>query len=700
MKNDKLLKLHIMKILITLLFIAFPFNNFAQDVLNPYKDYSQSPHYPDWPLININSGFQYSHYSTHSNPGFIGEYEIDIGTIPNIWNSNFSVLAKSYKIEAVSFPFTMPCTFQNPGCNDGSSIRNLFMPDEPYNGITSTWGFLSREMLEPGIFDNPQTLYTPTHQDLATVAFSGLVSTPLPIGRYYFPHTILKHTITIHCGSDEKNNDPVTSISWYYDNTRGRMRYYPFINTNSNAGPIEYDIIYFPDFLGYSYNYGNTDDNYIENYSAINYFPYTSINNPSSCQLTGTSIPTSSSYFGSYVYPNDNLLISASARSWRWKFIAGFNYDNHTAPDDDIVTKMEGVKHDYFINKGYPDLDLTWINPNEKLIFNPSQVSIISQNATPTILRFPSLYTFKTILGVYPSMQEVNDANTIANGGPYSDPTKVPVPVNSYDLMPSGGNQNDYPEVAWDDPTTAIDERYGYYYIENLGQISVEPCVKIFDAKFEVKQGGTLLFEDYTQIKNPDRFTITGTGGAIAKNYLNIQLLQNTIMTQPQHITYIAQAEVHAGSNVDPNQPIAPFSLETGSDVEFLAGNAIYLTDGFSAKQGSAFYAACGTVSPPVCSSGWRISSSHIDNLNNGSTLNNEMSISPNPASNEVNIYCKNVSCGKILIIDIIGKVIKEQVFNYHSELNISDLPNGIYLAQINNYKNGSIMKCKFIVYK
>ena len=672
--------------------------NLAQDVLNPYKDYSQNNNYPEYPLINNVSLFQYSHYTSHQNPGYNGEYEIDIGTIPHTWHTNFPNLAKSYKIETVSFPFTMPCAFDPTGCADGTSNRDLYMPNDPYTG---DWGFLTREMQVLGIFDYNQLIPAPTHQTLVTYAFCNSLATPPPIGRSLLPHTILKHTTTIHCGPDEVDN-PVHSVSWYYDNTRGRMRYYPFSATNTVSSQSFYDIIFFPEFLRYDPYYGNLNDNYIENYSTLNYFPYTEITNASNCQLSGTTVPTSSHNFGGHVYPNDNLLVSAPARSGDGKFLAGFTYNNvlgSPLPNPDYITLYDGAEHEYFIDKGFPDLDLKWINPTEKIIFNPIKVSVISQTSSPTFLRFPTLYTFKTILGVYPSLQQVNRSNTVANGGPYTDLREVPVPVNAIDLMLPNEALLDFPEVSWDDPTTSIDDRYGYYYIENLGQITVEPCLRIFDAKFVINQGGTLLFEDYPTVINPDRFQIIGNGGAIAKNRTVNQYLQNTIVTQPQHIAYKSFVSIEAGRAVDPTigAIVNDYVLEAGSDVEFVTEDVIRLKDGFSAKEGSTFRAhtlailGIQTCTPWNLAGGGNGSRSAPLNIWKQGIQQHNMLISPNPAKNQVTISCNDFNSGMLYISDIAGRLVVEQSFNSIANADLSELNTGIYIAELRDTEGRSV---------
>jgi hypothetical protein len=476
------------------------------------------------------------------------------------------------------------------------------------------------------------------------------------------------------------------------------MRFYPFISSNDpNGGQSQYDIIFLPDFVGPQGGYDiNGAPNHTMNYSTLNYYPSNQAINLCNCPLPETNLPTLGGTYGDYVYPADYLLLSAHPRSEEGEFLAGFDYVyNNTTPD--IVTKKPGAIHYYRIDKGYPDLDLTWINANEKIIYNPSEVSVVSNAAGAlTNLVFPSLYTFKTILGVYPSVDEVNDANTVENGGPYADPRDVPVPVNAFEYMPVGSQLSKYPHVSWDDPTTSIDERFGYYYIEENGQITVEPCVKIFDAKFDVMQGGTLIFQDFTQTKNPARFSINSQGGVVARNYENFQYLQNSIVTQTQDIDYIAKYEIYAGENVDPD-PAAidnPYILEEFSNVEMVAGDAIYLQDGFSANWGSNFYAHCATITQPICPSNWRV-------RNNATSKDDlkifvkelDIKIEPNPTSNFTTISSDDVKIGSLELTDLTGRKLLQNDFNGDQVLNLESYEAGIYIVSLTNSTGQNVQR-------
>jgi hypothetical protein len=682
---------------------------FAQDILDPYKDYSQFNPYPVYPFSNFSSGAVFTHYSDNITPGYIGEYEIDISirgvdnfygqSRAHAWHEFYPNLMKSYSIELVSFPFTLPCNVTT-SCQTGTT-RELYMPNAPYDQANNSWDYLAR--LTPFL----QSANNPNgnvHQTLVSNAYNVILIAPNP-GRTILPHSVLKHTVNIHCGPT-LNNDIVSSFSWYSDNTRGRMRDYPFTGTNNGGGPNTYDIIYFPELISLSGTWGSVYD-YISipntppfdtyfKYKTINYFPSNLITNSLNCGLAVAQVPPQGqgqAYGPNYVYPGDYMYISAPPRSWDGEFLAGYDYNDVT----NNVTKLPGIKHDYHIDKGFPDLDLTWINPNEKVIYNPSEVSVVSNAAGAlTNLVFPSLYTFKTILGVYPSVDEVNDANTVENGGPYADPRDVPVPVNAFEYMPVGSQLSKYPHVSWDDPTTSIDERFGYYYIEENGQITVEPCVKIFDAKFDVMQGGTLIFQDFTQTKNPARFSINSQGGVVARNYENFQYLQNSIVTQTQDIDYIAKYEIYAGENVDPD-PAAidnPYILEEFSNVEMVAGDAIYLQDGFSAMQGSNFYAHCATITQPICPSNWRV-------RNNATSKDDlkifvkelDIKVKPNPTNNFTTISSDDVKIGSLELTDLTGRRLLQNDFNGSQVLNLESYEAGIYIVSLTNSTGQNVQR-------
>ncbi len=83
-------------------------------------------------------------------------------------------------------------------------------------------------------------------------------------------------------------------------------------------------------------------------------------------------------------------------------------------------------------------------------------------------------------------------------------------------------------------------------------------------------------------------------------------------------------------------------------------------------------------------------------NIQSFSTINNELEIFPNPASDYLSINSDKINeSTTIEIFDIIGNELKNEKINLqiHNSLNISDLANGIYLLKIVSSTNSSTFK-------
>ena len=716
----------------------------AQDIINPYQDYSSNfPTGPFSPLTyNANSGFSFGLASQAlAKPGFTGEYQIfvDNNTIGfesrYLWkNMSGNSNAFTFKIESASFPFTPECAFLSGGCGSGISQsdpyyseRKLYMPPIPFNLTTQMWGGLSKETYSPGIFEPIAPYSDYSTQTLVSHSYLEDASIPImlqywnAINRTVLPHTILKHTLYIHCNSSIYSS-VADSIVWFYDNTRGMMRYYPFCPANSKtqySNSSIYDIVFTPNLIhltdcpstnngicdppnNYLINnqhfYSLNQQNYFTNYNTINYFPYLEITD-----LCGSGIPSLNNFFGHSSglneHPAPNILISAPARLNHGEFIAGYSFTNYNSP----IIRLPGIMHEYFIDKGFPDLDLNWINPLEKTIFNPSGVSVgPKQPSTNQVnLIFPRNYTFKTILGVYPSVQEVNDANITSNGGPYADLRDVPVPV-----FASDGHNGDpnYPDLRnFDDPNPIswYDDNWGNYIIEDHGEITVEECVKLFDANFYPKTGGTLLFTNYPACVVPEtspniRIKIEPNGGAILRNYANIQNLDYTDVIQDYELKYIAINEINAGNYVSSGND---YTIEANNtDVKFEAGQTIRLEPGFTAKEGCKFVATCKpiTYSTKICNTPAQPSSSNRLSLTNNSNASsitsrfekvgdNSISISPNPTTGLFVIEAQSIK-GEFTyeVSDIYGrKVLSNTCILANTNIDLSEQPQGMYIVSL-----------------
>ncbi len=682
-----------------LLFFLFLSNYaFSQNVINPYQTISPlniannlTIYPPSWYDFNFTQ-IPYSWGNRSTISGYAGEYEINLKLHP--WNEYLNIgpgygLYLTYGMEAVSFPFMPECTFNATGCSAliGTSTRDLVMPADAYNSDPNNpqgWGLLSNILPFPRRFNN-------NIQALASEAFAQVLIVSNNYAKV-LPHTVIKHTVYVHCQplSTSPPTAPVIySFSWLYDNTRGRMRYYPFCNCNCDlCNETEYDVFFEPELLiNYQgHNFNETDNQIIMSNGTINYFPFNELANLQPCTEPETLLPVSfSTYmsglstgapFYNFIYFPPYSLVSAPLLQHRGKNIAGYQEDpiNNTQ-----VQAMNGLKHSYYIDR---NIDMTVVNPIEKNIYNPSEVTFTSGANN---FHFPSGYSFKTVRGVYPTVAEVTADNILANGGPF-DERNVPIRT---DLRCENIN---YPH----DPLIPAHSVYASIYkLTDLSQVTIEPCVKIFDATFDVQPGGTLLFDDYPNTLNPDRFKVLGNGGAIAKNLSPIQYLQNTTVTQPQQINYTAFNAIYAGTAVDPDPTVAPnpYILDAGSHVSFISEGDIYLKGGFDALAGSSFDAITGTLAiptpcdPPPPSNGNRISPSTTTTNKGritGTSLSNQLQVYPNPGSGifyaELNKPSTTLTWK---VLDLFGREIKTGSGQSNkTEINLEGTPTGIYYLQ------------------
>jgi hypothetical protein len=246
---------------------------------------------------------------------------------------------------------------------------------------------------------------------------------PAPLGdRYILPHTVLKHTVRLHCGTDI--NDPViSSFTFYYDLTRGRLRWYPFTPDNLNSNAQEHDLMIRP-ILHIRPNWPGSGINNVETRyddagnsdwyanGTIAYYPCDEIP-VGACNHIKSDFPLgfcnstlpvfafedqSKNRIFDYVYPAPYTLTSAIIFGpGRADELAGYSFQNNQFEYRGAGPNLghQTLKHQYFIDQ---NLDLTILNPDERVIYNPSEVHI-----TASDLVFPSYYTFKTVRGVYPT---------------------------------------------------------------------------------------------------------------------------------------------------------------------------------------------------------------------------------------------------------------------------------------------------------
>ena len=188
---------------------------YGQDLINPYQNFDNTLLFQVPGSTLLNCKYQYPPQTNYNatNPNhflytpsqrdfmassYLGEYQIVLNEFPWFKNLIFRPLAKTFKIEAASFPFTMPCWDQPSSCTYPSygtlNQRSLYMPDDVYDGLSVKWGNLYNSHI--GNF-NLVEKWISEPATLVTRQFNvDPVQTPISV---FYPHTILKHTIYLHC---------------------------------------------------------------------------------------------------------------------------------------------------------------------------------------------------------------------------------------------------------------------------------------------------------------------------------------------------------------------------------------------------------------------------------------------------------------------------------------------------------------------
>ncbi|HEY0029912.1 MAG TPA: T9SS type A sorting domain-containing protein [Bacteroidia bacterium] len=432
---------------------------------------------------------------------YLGEYQIFLNQ--HSWRLSPSLIgnAISYKIEVVSFPFTPNCA----SCQSffpATADRKLRMPDDqfPYDALQDAWvrntipltpvptsvnatnDYLLRREFK-GEYGAGMTGEISGDIHFSSLASKGMVRSDPPSIEYhdqrvFYPHSVLKHTFYMHCGNSTAD-EIIDSIVFVIDHTRGRMRYYPFIGTNTNSDAFQHDITIAPKW---------TDPFYVGAVlNTIDYYPL--LKTPSTCQNHFPTDGTSAWDPDSYIRPQPHSLLQYFLGNYGGNAAAG--YLNPNASD-----ALPGIPHTYIIDR---PIDLTLLNPSEKIIYNPSEVDIdLNQpyNTTPEskMLTFPSGYTFKTVNGRYPTVSEVEAGD----------------PNNMYYHLE---DINPVSTLACDDVGSATDTYLSYYRIKNGSTLMIEPCVRLFDVQIEVEPGAHLYYNP-TEISGR-HYNIVNMGGTI-----------------------------------------------------------------------------------------------------------------------------------------------------------------------------------------
>jgi hypothetical protein len=509
----------------------------SQNTYDPYRTGNGGCTYEAMGSPDVNGGAFDN--ITEPGPPYNGEYQIFFnGDHPaNYWNSLMATHAITYKIEVVSFPFTTNCfncqgnqTFAiNSESGFGptlpSNIRTLLMPNNqfPYSASSNAW---VRNLSDPAFtatfsppFSAPPAPASTTYNlELKRIyegvypnGFGGsdpstLISRCLTLSdpyeyhvpdRILYPHTVLKHTIYIHANTSI-TSPVLDSYSFVLDHTRGRMSYYPFVNTYTTpATEVDHDISIYPTFLMPT-NW-ETNPNYMNNdliapgiNNTINYFPLPLINDATVGYMPAGNEIIAGAPSASFIRPAPFSLIQAFLANEDGTVAAGF--------DESTLTNLPGVKHNYVIDQ---PIDLTLINPDEKIIYNPSDVAIdLTQpsNLTGnTSLVFPSGYTFQTVNGIYPSTTQVQNGDL----------------QNLYSHSQNIISENTL-EPACDDVEASLDNYFSYYRVKSGSTLIIEPCVRLYDVLI-IAENGSEIFYNLQEISG-HHFDIIAEPGGILHN--------------------------------------------------------------------------------------------------------------------------------------------------------------------------------------
>jgi len=374
---------------------------------------------------------------------------------------------RSWRIEVVSFPFVS----DKPRTLAADSLTRL---------LTAEFDTVNYPLIRTGDLHGqdlgPSSYAVDINEPLTLVSNSFTASAPASTGTEFLPHTILRHTLYIHA-TDQPNSRKVDSVAFILDLTRGGMRRYPFRDTNydgtSTAGSHDVAIrmeVILPDSIDASGNALNT----------LNYFPgevdFTPLINEFDqvfCNIPSPFCPDTFHEPSFYARPADYSYLRIRLQMQEGcRLPAGFQADT---VNPDLLIKTQGILQHYFVEE---NLDLTRINPSERIIYNPSQVYIEADS-----LVFPTGYTFQTVRGVYPTEAEVDTSS-------WCEPEGVPA---QYVFVPS-------------------DLEPSQYILRSGSRVYSQPCVFLDDLTIRVDTGAVFSFYPEGTYGN---YTLIDNGGTI-----------------------------------------------------------------------------------------------------------------------------------------------------------------------------------------
>ena len=208
---------------------------FTQNYFNTYQNYEGTSTSP----------FEFLHSD------FDGEYQIFVSDTILKWfrdrtPTNQQGLAISYKIESASFPFVLNLEESGffdrlhklPPNDSYDSMSNLWIISDSHGEIEIFNEMHERSLLDPVVLcannntsnsnnnlEGVEDINPPS--DLISFFWKEVSYEQSPNYCRVYPHTVLKHTLYVHCGNSIQN-EIIDSLVITIDHTRGEMKRYPF----------------------------------------------------------------------------------------------------------------------------------------------------------------------------------------------------------------------------------------------------------------------------------------------------------------------------------------------------------------------------------------------------------------------------------------------------------------------------------------
>jgi hypothetical protein len=433
----------------------------SQNDYNPYQDFTGQDASTEDHILGYTGEFQWLLYDDHHWYGY------------GVTIFNFEL---TYRIELVSFPFVSDYS-RTSEIENGPRILGMPQYDDEENSWSTFNGLetLPLRLEREGAFvrgdatylglDTPFTLESIIFRKLAIYGY---------LEYNIFPQSVYKFTVYAMC-----NGSAIDSLSYLVDLTRGQMKYYPFDDENYAPSPSSsvdlYDV--FVNLKTILADFYATENDL----NTISYFSYDEIEYAYCDDAYSTIDPLDPVDDESiYIRLSPYSLTTFDICSGREFDPVGFIADGDLGVE---LVPIGGIEQHYYIDKS---INLSLLNPSQKIIYNPSEVEI-GNTVTPVTLTFPSGYSFLTVRGVYPTMAE-----TMFGADVYCDVAASP-------------SIEDVRNIPTDlDPSV--------YTLTHGTMLSIEPCVTIMDAEIVVTPGTTL---QYYPDKTWGNFTINNTGGSV-----------------------------------------------------------------------------------------------------------------------------------------------------------------------------------------